>query len=84
MPWGKCILINLIQSLISAAAAGILALIGGIVIAKTPLRETFYLHGTVWLVPVTAAILLLYLAISLLMPYLMLRKNSVREVLREK
>lgn len=82
MPWGKCILINLVQSLISAAMAGILAMIGGIVIAKTPLRETFYLHGTVWLIPVTAAILLLYLAVSLLMPFLMLRKNSVREVLR--
>lgn len=82
MPWEKCILINLVQSLISAAMAGILAMIGGIVIAKTPLRETFYLHGTVWLIPVTAAILLLYLAVSLLMPFLMLRKNSVREVLR--
>lgn len=83
MPWGKCILINLVQSLISAAAAGILALIGGIVVAKTPLGETFYLHGTVWLIPVTVAILLLYFAVSLLMPYMMLRKSSVREVLRE-
>lgn len=82
LPWGRCIVINLLQSLMTAAGAGLLALAGGIVISHTALKDTFYLHFTLWLLPAAAIILLLYLAVSLLMPWLMLRRSSVREVLK--
>lgn len=82
IPWRRCILINLLQSLMTAACAAVLALGCGIVISHTSLREAFYLHFTVWLLPAGGAVLLIYLAVSLLMPWLMLHRSSVREILK--
>lgn len=82
LPWGRCIVINLLQSLITAAAAGILAAAGAVALQYTPLRESFFVSFGIWQVVGCGALILLYLLISLLMPKIMLSRNSVREILK--
>lgn len=82
LPWKRCILINAAQSVITAFAAAVIAVIGGAVISTSALRDTFYLQLNGWVLLVAAGVILLYLAVSLLMPHVMLRRNSVREILK--
>ena len=82
LPWSKCIVINLMQSLMTAGGAVLLAAIGGIVLRFTPLRETFYVSFGIWQILICGVLILLYLLVSLLMPWVMLRKNTVREILK--
>lgn len=82
LPWGKCIVINLVQSLMTAGGAALLAAVGAVVLRLTALRETFYVSFGIKQMLICGALILLYLAVSLLMPWVMLRKNSVREILK--
>lgn len=82
LPWNKCICINLMQSLITAGIAALLAVTGGIILQHTALRELFYIRCGLEEAGCCAALILLYLIISLIMPYLMIHKNSVREILK--
>ena len=82
LPWQKCIVINLLQSLMTAGAAAAAALICGAVLQHTSLRELFYVKPGGWQLLSCAAVIGIYLLISLWMPHLMLRKNSVREILK--
>ena len=77
LPWRKCIVINLLQSLMTAGAAAAAALICGAVLQHTSLRELFYVKPGGWQLLSCAAVIGIYLLISLWMPHLMLRKNSV-------
>lgn len=82
LPWNRCILINAAQSVMTASAAAVMAFVGGAVISRSALKDTFYLHLNGWVLLVSGGVILLYLAVSLLMPYVMLRRNSVREILK--
>lgn len=82
LPWGRCIVINLLQSLLTAAAAGILAAAGALVLQFTPLKESFYVTFGGRQILCCGALILVYLLISLLMPKIMLSRNSVREILK--
>ncbi len=84
LPWGRCIIINLLQSLLTAILAGILAAAGAIILQYTPLKETFYVTVGIWQILCCGALILVYLLISLLMPKIMLTRNSVREILKTK
>lgn len=82
LPWSRCIVINLVQSLMTAGGAVLLAAAGAVVLRMTALREIFYITLGIRQVLICGALILLYLCISLLMPWAMLRKNSVREILK--
>ena len=70
------------QSLITAGIAVLLAVTGGIILQHTALRELFYIRCGLEEGGCCAVLILLYLLISLIMPYLMIHKNSVREILK--
>lgn len=82
LPWSRCIVINLVQSLMTAGGAALLAAVGAVVLRLTALRETFYVSFGIKQMLICSALILLYLAVSLMMPWVMLRKNSVREILK--
>lgn len=82
LPWNKCIRINFIQSLITGTDAGALAVIAGILLQNTSLKELFYIRFGLWEAGCCAALVLMYLIISMFMPFLMIHKNSVREILK--
>lgn len=82
LPWGRCIIINLLQSLLTAILAGILASAGVFVLQYTPLKESFYVTVGIWQILCCGGLILVYLLISLLMPKIMLSRNSVREILK--
>ena len=82
LTWNKCILINLIQSLIIEAAALVTAFSAAAIIQATALSESFVIIINGWLILALFAALAVFTAASLIMPALMLRSGSPKEILQ--
>ena len=80
--WQQCAMVNFFQALIVGLAALFIACVGLLFMGKTALAETFFI---VWNVPVILTllgILAFYLAFSMIMPLLMLRSVTPKELLQ--
>ena len=80
--WQQCAMVNFFQALIVGLVALFIACEGLLFMRKTALAETFFI---VWNVPVILTllgILAFYLAFSMIMPLLMLRSVTPKELLQ--
>ena len=77
----NCGLIGLIQSIITLAASGVLTAVVTAVIGRIYLNR-FYLHTDLFLLTGEAVIAVLFIAVSLAVPTLMIGKSDVRELLK--
>lgn len=81
LQWRQCALVNLLQSLAIGAAALVIACAGLSVIGTTALSKQFMIIRNAPLVLALLGILAVYLAFSMIMPLLMLRSTSPKELL---
>ena len=79
--WNQCALVNLFQSLITAAAAAIVTVTALFAVQYTALSELFMVLWNGWLLLALTGIVLLYLLFSMIMPLLMLRSVSPKQLL---
>lgn len=80
--WRQCALVNLFQTLITGAAALVIAAAGLAVIGATPLSETFMVIANGWTFLAIFAVFALYLAFSMIMPLIMLNTATPKELLQ--
>lgn len=78
---GKCILINLIQSLIIASAALIAAKLCIEIIRFTTLSEIFVVIDCSWLIVAELAVIAIVVCTSLIMPVIMLCSSDIKQLL---
>lgn len=81
LQWRQCAAVNFLQALIAGAAALIIACAGLLVIGATALSEEIMIIRNAPLILTLLGILALYLAFSMIMPLLMLRSTSPKELL---
>ena len=81
LQWNQCVLVNLLQSLVTAAAAVIVTVTALLIVQYTALSETFMILWNGWLLLALVGIILLYLLFSMIMPILMLRSVSPKQLL---
>ena len=81
LQWNQCVLVNLFQSLVTAAAAVIVTVTALLIVQYTALSETFMILWNGWLLLALVGIILLYLLFSMIMPILMLRSVSPKQLL---
>ena len=81
LQWNQCVLVNLFQSLITAAAAVAVTVVALFIVQYTALSEMFMVLWNGWLLLALAGIVLLYLLFSMIMPFLMLRSVSPKQLL---
>lgn len=80
--WRQCALVNLFQTLITGAAALVIAAAGLTVVDSTPLSETFMVVANGWTFLAVFAVFALYLAFSMIMPLIMLNSATPKELLQ--
>lgn len=81
LPWRKCAVINLMQSVMMAFLSVILAA-GAILLAQhTSLGDSFSITWNPWVFISAAGIVLVYLILSMLMPVLIIGRSSPKQVL---
>lgn len=81
--WRQCALINLVQSLMVGGGAILLTVISLWILQSTSLGSSIRLIYNLPLIAVTAGVVLLYLCISMLMPMLVIGKNTPKEILTQ-
>lgn len=79
--WGQCILINLIQSVLISAAALFLSCTFMYVVKFTPLAGKITIIWNVWTLLTVAALIFTYLLSSMLMPAIIIGRNSPKQIL---
>lgn len=79
--WNQCIWINLIQSAIISLLSLILAFAGMSVIGFTSLSGTVTIIWSGWLFIAAAVIVLIYMSVSMLMPVVIIRGSTPKEIL---
>ncbi len=84
LPWQRCIRINLMQTAVTAAASVAAAVIAYAVLRLSPLHAQISVSLGKWELLCCGALLVGYLMIAMLMPVLMIRRSSVRQILNER
>lgn len=79
--WNQCVWINMIQSAVISAISLVLAFAGMAVIGFTPLGETVTIIWSGWIFLAAIGLAVLYLLVSMLMPAIIIRKSSPKEIL---
>ncbi len=80
--WRQCALVNLFQTLVTGAAALIIAAAGLTVVGATPLSETFMVVANGWTFLAVLGVFALYLIFSMIMPLIMLNSATPKELLQ--
>ena len=81
--WKQCALINLTQSLMIGGAAVICTGVAWIILQNTALGDSIRLILNLPLAGTLAGVVMLYLCISMLMPLLIIGKNTPKEILTQ-
>lgn len=81
--WKQCALINLTQSLMIGGAAVICTGVAWIILQNTALGDSIRLIFNLSLAGTLAGVVMLYLCISMLMPLLIIGKNTPKEILTQ-
>lgn len=79
--WDQCIWINMIQSAVISVISLALAFAGMFVIGFTPLGEMVTIIWSGWLFFAAIGLAVLYMLVSMLMPVIIIRKSSPKEIL---
>lgn len=79
--WDQCIWINMIQSAVISVISLVLAFAGMFVIGFTPLGEMVTIVWSGWLFAAAIGLAILYMLVSMLMPVIIIRKSSPKEIL---
>lgn len=81
LQWNQCSLINLYESLIISVISIILSVVTILVIQLTPLAESVKIIWSIYGFLACLAIMLLYILISMLMPFIIIKHNTPKEIL---
>lgn len=84
LTWRKCIMVNLLQSIIINEGAAVLTIIGVYFIRNTKLAQEIMVFGNFWTVAAVAALAMLNILFSMIMPLIMLSRTSPKELLQTK
>ena len=84
LPWNRCIRISLMQTAVTAAAAVMAAAIAYAVMRLSPLHAQISVTLGKWQLLCCGLLLICYFLIAMLMPVLMIRRSSVRQILHER
>lgn len=79
--WDQCIRINMIESAVISAISLVFAFVGMAVIGFTPLGEMVTIIWSGWLFFAAIGLAVLYMLVSMLMPAIIIRKSSPKEIL---
>ncbi len=79
--WSGCIWINMIGSAIVSMISLVLAFAGMYVIGFTPLKDTVTIIWSGWIFLAAIGLAVLYMLVSMLMPAIIIRKSSPKEIL---
>lgn len=79
--WSQCIWINVIQSAIVSIISLAMAFAGMFVIGLTPLNDTVTIIWSGWIFLAAIGLVMLYMLVSMLMPVIIIRKSSPKEIL---
>lgn len=79
--WVQCIWINMIQSAVISVISLAMAFAGMCVIGFTPLNDTVTIIWSGWIFLATIGLAVLYILVSMLMPAIIIRKSSPKEIL---
>lgn len=82
LQWKQCAVVNLLQALITGAAALLISIAALFVVSVTPLSKTITIIFNVGLVLSLLGVLALYLVFSMIMPLLMLRSTTPKALLQ--
>ena len=81
LQWKHCTLINLIQSALTSVFALLLSAAAIGIIQLTPLADTVTIIPHLWTFSAVAALILLYILISMIMPAIIIGKSTPKEIL---
>lgn len=81
LQWKHCTLINLIQSALTSVLALLLSAAAIGVIQLTPIADTVTIIPHLWTFSAVAALVLLYILISMIMPAIIIGKSTPKEIL---
>lgn len=81
LQWKHCTLINLIQSALTSVLALLLSAAAIGVIQLTPIADTVTIIPHLWTFSAVAALILLYILISMIMPAIIIGKSTPKEIL---
>ena len=79
--WGQCVLVNLFQSLITAVAAAAVSASVLFIAQYTALADLFMIFWNGWVVLAMIGVTVLYLLFSMIMPTIMLRSVTPKQLL---
>lgn len=79
--WDQCIRINMLQSAAISVISLALAFAGMCVIGFTPLKDTVTIIWNGWIFAAAIGLAVLYMLVSMLMPAIIIRKSSPKEIL---
>lgn len=79
--WGQCVLVNLFQSLITAVAAAAASAAVLFVAQYTALADLFMIFWNGWVVLAMIGVTVLYLLFSMIMPTIMLKSVTPKQLL---
>lgn len=82
LQWKQCAVVNLLQALITGAAALMISIAALFIASLTPLSQTITIIFNAGLVLSLLGILALYLVFSMIMPLLMLRSTTPKALLQ--
>ena len=81
LQWKHCTLINLIQSALTSVLALLLSAVALCIIRLTPIADTVTIIPHLWTFSAVAALILLYILISMIMPVIIIGKSTPKEIL---
>ena len=79
--WGQCVLVNLFQSLITAVAAAAVSVALLFIAQYTALADLFMIFWNGWVVLAMIGVTVLYLLFSMIMPTVMLKSVTPKQLL---
>ena len=79
--WGQCVLVNLFQSLITAVAAAAVSVAVLFIAQYTALADMFMIFWNGWVVLAMIGVTVLYLLFSMIMPTIMLKSVTPKQLL---
>lgn len=79
--WGQCVLVNLFQSLITAVAAAVASVAALFIAQYTALADMIMIFWNGWVVLAMIGVMALYLLFSMIMPTIMLKSVTPKQLL---
>jgi ABC-type antimicrobial peptide transport system permease subunit len=81
LQWKQCIFVNLIQSVVIAVFSTVLSFAGLYFLRFTPIADSITVIWNIWTFAAVLGLVLIYMLISMIMPIIIIGKNTPKEIL---